>query len=175
MWLFISNHIGIHMHLINTVSRAHADNNIIQSSSLIGQSSMRHHQTTTSSHDLCIKSLFVSQWSHQQSINISQLCLRISSLAVHRQQRSQRTKVEHRPWNDASFYFYKDTNDLGSLFWGRRGRGDFSKSHAPVSMPYRSPKTHTHRETDTVRCIHYTMHESLQPIITQRSIPARWS
>lgn len=115
MWLFISNHIGIHMHLINTVSRAHADNNIIQSSSLIGQSSKRHHQTTTSSHDLCIKSLFVSQWSHQQSINISQLCLRISSLAVHRQQRSQRTKVEHRPWNDASFYLFSSLQFKSSV------------------------------------------------------------
>lgn len=47
---------------------------------------------------------------------------------MHRQQRSQRTKVEHRPWNDASFYFYKDTNDLGSLFWEEGGGERFPRA-----------------------------------------------
>lgn len=50
---------------------------------------------------------------------------------MHRQQQSQRTKVEHRPWNDASFYFYKDTNDLGSLFWEEGGGEIFPRATLP--------------------------------------------
>lgn len=106
---------------------------------------------------LCIKSLFVSQWSHQQSINISQLCLRISSLAVHRQQRSQRTKVEHRPWNDASFSFYKTQTILGHCF-GKKGEGRFFQE--PRSCVYAVPVTedaHTQRDR---YCQVYTLHNA---------------
>lgn len=65
---------------------------------------------------------------------------------MHRQQQSQRTKVEHRPWNDASFYFYKDTNDLGSLFWEEGGGEIFPRATLPcLCRTGHRRRTHTER------------------------------